>query len=213
MCCTLAEDTLGYKKTIVCSQDIFIWNTSVIISRRYTGDDFMFFYLFVSRRRPHKFVHGNTFDQFLDFFNFWNDCWPWPIDYLIRFCSIFVVILTLNFKGKMWNLLYLSQKWYYCHRMKSKHIEWTLGLKRDHRVGPWPWPWPWIFKVKYGIYCISTKSGPIAKHNDWNPGLEGDQWVWLWPWLWPLNFQGPIWPWPLTTRIALTRVFLGQALK
>ena len=30
------------------------------------------------------------------------------------------------------------------------------------RVSPWPWPWPWIFKVKYGICCISAKSGPIA---------------------------------------------------
>ena len=26
----------------------------------------------------------------------------------------------------------------------------------------WPWPWPWIFKVKYEICYISTKSGPIA---------------------------------------------------
>ena len=28
------------------------------------------------------------------FFHFWHDCWPWPVDYLIRFWSIFVV--TLN---------------------------------------------------------------------------------------------------------------------
>ena len=25
--------------------------------------------------------------------------------------------------------------------MKSKHIDWTLGLKCDHRVWPWPWSW------------------------------------------------------------------------
>ena len=24
------------------------------------------------------------------------------------------------------------------------------------------WPWPWIFKVKYGIFYISAKNGPIA---------------------------------------------------
>ena len=41
--------------------------------------------------------------------------------------------------------------------MKSKHIDWNLGLKCDHRVWPWPWPWPWIFKVKYRIYYISAK--------------------------------------------------------
>ena len=48
------------------------------------------------------------------------------------------------------------------HETKSKHIDWTLGLKCDHRVWPWPWPWPWIFKVKYGICYISAKNGPIA---------------------------------------------------
>ena len=37
--------------------------------------------------------------------------------------------LTLNFQGQMQNLLYLSQKWYDCHETKSKHIDWTLGLK------------------------------------------------------------------------------------
>ena len=57
--------------------------------------------------------------------------------------------LTLNFQGQIWNFLYLSQKCSDCHETKSKHIDWTLGLKCDHRVWPWPWPWPWIFKVKY----------------------------------------------------------------
>ena len=32
--------------------------------------------------------------------------------------------------------------------MKSKHIDWTLGLKW---VWPWPWPWPWILKVKFAL--------------------------------------------------------------
>ena len=70
--------------------------------------------------------------------------------------------LTLNFQGQILNWLYLSQKWFDCHETKSKHIDWTLGFKWDHRVWPWPWPWPWIFKVKYRIGYISAKNGPIA---------------------------------------------------
>ena len=73
---------------------------------------------------------------------------PWP--------------LTLIFQGQ-----FVSQerdfkvKYGICHisakngsivkKQKSKHIDWMLGLKWDHRVRPCPWPWPWIFKVKYGI--------------------------------------------------------------
>ena len=80
--------------------------------------------------------------------------------------------LTLNFQGQIWNFLYLSQKWSDCHETKSKHIDWTLGLKCDHRVWPWPWPWPWIVKVKYGICYISAKSGPIATKRKANISIE-----------------------------------------
>ena len=72
--------------------------------------------------------------------------------------------LTLNFQGQIWNKLYLSQKWSNCHETKSKHMDWSLGLKCDHQV--WPWPWPSIFQVKYGICYISAKNGAIAtKHK------------------------------------------------
>ena len=85
--------------------------------------------------------------------------------------------LTLNFQGQISNLLYLSQKWSDCHKTKSKHIDWTLGFKWDHQIWPWPWPWPWIFKVKYEICYISTKSGPIATRRKanisiWTLGLK-----------------------------------------
>ena len=80
--------------------------------------------------------------------------------------------LTLNFQGQIWNLLYLSQKWHDCHGTKSKHIDWSQGLKCNHRVWPWPWPWHWIFKVKYGICYISTKSGPIATKQKANISIE-----------------------------------------
>ena len=109
--------------------------------------------------------------------------------------------LILNFQGQIWNWLYLCQKWSDCHKMKSKHIDWTLGLKCDHQIWPWLWPWPWIFKVKYEFLYISTKTGPIAtklKANIliWTLGLKYDQWVWPWPWPWYLNFEGHMWSWP-----------------
>ena len=75
---------------------------------------------------------------------------------------ILAMTLTLNFQGQITNLLYLSQNWSDCHETKSKHIDWMLGLRWDHRVWPRPWPCPWIFKVKCGICYISAKNGPIA---------------------------------------------------
>ena len=80
--------------------------------------------------------------------------------------------LTFNFQGQIQNLLYLSQKWSDCHETKSKHIDWTLGLKFDHRVWLWPWPWPSIFKVKYRICYISAKNGPIATKRKANISIE-----------------------------------------
>ena len=107
--------------------------------------------------RPQMWPSGLTF---------FNDCWPWPIDYLIRFWSILVVTLTLNFQSQIWNLLYLSQKWSDCHETKSKHI------KCDHRVWPWPWPWPWRLKVKYGICYTSAKNGAIATKRKANKSID-----------------------------------------
>ena len=80
--------------------------------------------------------------------------------------------LTLNFQGQISNWLYLSQKWSYCHETKSKHIDWTLGFKWDHRVWPWLWPWPWIFKVKYRIEYISAKNGAIATKRKANISID-----------------------------------------
>ena len=92
----------------------------------------------------------------------------WPLGVTLA------MTLTLNFQGQIWNLLYLSQKWSDCHETKSKHIDWTLGLKCHHRVWPWPWPWPWIFKVNYGICYISTKSGPKVRCKDLPDSDRGD---------------------------------------
>ena len=87
--------------------------------------------------------------------------------------------LTLKIQGQIWNWLYLCQKWSDCHETKSEHIDWTLGLKCDHQIWHWQWPWPWIFKGKYEIWYISTKSGPIATRRKanisfWTLGLKFD---------------------------------------
>ena len=69
-------------------------------------------------------------------------------------------------------MLYLSQKWSDCHETKCKHIDWTLGLKCDHRFWPWPWPWPWIFKVKFRICYFLAKNDPIATKQKANISIE-----------------------------------------
>ena len=101
-------------------------------------------------------------NNFLDFFHFWHDCWPWPIDYLIRFWSIFVVTLTFHFKVK-YGICYIS----------AKMLRLPQNEKQTHQLNSrpqmWPWPWPWIFEVKSGI-CHKTKS----KHIDWTLGLKCD---------------------------------------
>ena len=156
----------------------------IIKSPWYRGGDFMFFLpvrtppalpptaLLVLMPAPPPAADSCSRDNFwtffLDFFHFWHDCWSWPVDYLIRFWLIFVVTLTKIFQGQIWNLLYLRQKLSDCHKTKSKHIDWTLGLKCNHCMWPWPWPWPWIFKVKYRISYISAQNGPIATKQNAN---------------------------------------------
>ena len=127
-----------------CTQDIWPWRYHIQLNQPgIPGVTYVFVltwfvhgqWRYLSRRRcpwRQTFVHVITFKQLF----FWQDWWPWPIDYLIRFWSIFVVTLTLTFQGQTWNLLYFSQKWSDCHEIKSKRINWTLGLKCDH----WVWP-------------------------------------------------------------------------
>ena len=117
------------------------------------------------------FVHAITFEQLFGFLTFWHNCLPWPINDLIWFWSIFVVTLTLNFQGQIWNLLYLSQKWSDCQETKSKHIDWTQCLNvtirddlgHDLDLG---------FQVKYGICHISVKNSLIATKRKANISIE-----------------------------------------
>ena len=97
-------------------------------------------------------------------------------------------------------------------------MDWTLGLKCDHRVWPWPWPWPWIFKVKYRICSISAKMVRLPrktkKQTYWfnskasnvtirfDLGHDLDLWIlkvkrdldlWLHTWPWPWIFMVKFW--------------------
>ena len=136
---------------------------------------------------------------------------PWPKSFFLCKANVlrshlshiwtkypkFVVTLTLNFQGQIWNLLYLRQKLSDCHETKSKHIDWTLGLKCDHWIWPWPWHWPWTFKIKYGICYISEKMVRLPRNEKLINRLHSR------PQMWPsgltlaltltLNFQGQIW--------------------
>ena len=80
--------------------------------------------------------------------------------------------LDLEFSRPNMEFTISQTKWSNCHETKSKHINWILSLKCDHRIWPWPWPWSWIFKVKYGIYYISAKNGPIAMKQKANISIE-----------------------------------------
>ena len=53
------------------------------------------------------------------------------------------------------------------HQLNSRPQMWPSDLTLT-------WPWPWIFKVKYEICYISTKSGPIAMKQKANLSI----WTW-----------------------------------
>ena len=125
--------------------------------------------------------------------------------------------LDLEFSRSNTEFAISQPKWSDCHETKSKHIDWTLGLKCDHPVWFWPWPWPWIFKVKYRICYISAKNGQIASKRKANISIELqasnvtngfeldhnlDLWILkvkcdlvLWPrrWPWPWIFMVKFW--------------------
>ena len=143
-------------------------------SPRYTGGDFMFLYRFVRRRRRAQIlVHVITFEQLFGFLSFLARLLALTCRLPDNILGDLGLDLDLHFsRSNMEFAISLSQKWSDCHETKSKHIDWTLGLKCDHRVWPWPWPWPWIFKVKYRICYISAKNGPIATKRKANILIE-----------------------------------------
>ena len=93
------------------------------------------------------------------------------------------VTLTLNFQGQVWNSLYLGQKWSNCHETKSKHIDWSLSLKYDHRIWPWPWPWLNIQGQLWNLLYLSQTWFDCHKmksrHIEWTECLNNNG---IWPW-------------------------------
>ena len=81
----------------------------IIKSLQYTEGDFMFWYWFVCHRQ-HTFVWAMTSKPLSRLLYFWQDWWPCPVNYMIRFWLIFVVTLTLNFHGQrqLYNILLMS---------------------------------------------------------------------------------------------------------
>ena len=64
--------------------------------------------------------------------------------------------MTLTFQGQIKNSLYLNQKWSDCHKMKSKHINWIIGLKCDQWV--WQWARPTENKADLGNGLVSNRN-------------------------------------------------------
>ena len=106
--------------------------------------------------------------------------------------------LTFNFHGQIWNLLYLSQKWSDCHEMKTKHINWTPGLKCDQWV--WPLTMTLTFECWRSNVTLTFDHTHDPDHGFWWSNFEivvsqngsadwhctkgvavGHSWPWLWP--------------------------------
>ena len=74
---------------------------------------------------------GHTVQNITNFYRNWAFPDYWPV---AAFKSLRFALFGMGLQDQIWNLLYLSQKWFDCHETKSKHIDWTLGPKWDHRV-------------------------------------------------------------------------------
>ena len=126
----------------------------------------------------------------------------WPLGLTLA------MTLTYIFQGQIWNLLYCSQKWSDCHEMKSKHIDWTLGLKCDHQGLTLAMALTFNFQGQiWNLLYILAKNGLIATKRKANISIEFqasnvtngfdldhnlDLWIFkvkcdldLWPYTWP----------------------------
>ena len=88
----------------------------------------------------------------------------WKATILIELYALYVTMrfdlchdIDLEFSMVKYEICYISTKrWSDNHEMKSKNIEWILGVKCDH------WPWPWIFKIKFEIAVSQEKEGQLT---------------------------------------------------
>ena len=83
----------------------------------------------------------------------------------------------------------------YRHKMKSKHIDWILGLKCDHCFDLGHDLDFWLFKVSYGICYILAKMVRLPWNKKQTYGL---------------NSRPQMWPLGLTLAMTLTSKVQGQ---
>ena len=161
----------------------------LIKSSRYTGGDFIFLYRFVRRRRrPQILVHAITFEQLLRFLSFFDDCWPWPIDYLIRFWSILVVTLSnMEFAISQPKMVRLPRNEKQTHLLNSRPQMWPSGLTLTMTMTLTFQGQIWNLLYLSQKWCDCHKTN--SKHIDWCQGLKCDHRVWPWPWPWPWIFK------------------------
>ena len=93
--------------------------------------------------------------------------WPYGCD--------LVCDLDLEFSRSNMESAIFRPKMVDCHEIKSKHINWTLSLRCEHRI--WPFGICYV-SAKDWFDCHRMKS----KHIEWTEGLNDNQ---LWPWPWP----------------------------
>ena len=122
----------------------------------------------------------------LDFFHSWHDCWPWPVDYLIRFWSIFgpdpdrdFPRSNIEFAISQPKMVHLPRNEKQTYRLNSRLQMWPSGLTLAMTLtlnfqGP---IWNFLYLSEKWSDCHETKS----KNIDWTPGLKCDQCVWPWP--------------------------------
>ena len=93
----------------------------------------------------------------------WSDCHGRKANILFVFQALNVTIRVdlghdLGLKLSRSNMKFaISQP----KMVRSKYIDWILGIKCNHWVWPWSWTWHWISKVKFLNSRISGIGGPI----------------------------------------------------
>ena len=101
----------------------------------------------------------------------------WPADLTLT------MTLTLDFQGQIWNLLYLNHKCSDCHETRSKHIDWTPGLKCDQWVDFGHDFDIWVFKVKCDLDHLVTnvryKEIPDSDRGDFRCRRAVDSFSWF----------------------------------
>ena len=157
------------------------------------------------RRRQQTFVHAITSEQLFEFLSFLVGLMilTCRLDYLIRFWSIFVLTLTLNwiFKVKYGICYNAATNGLMATKRKASILVCTLGLKRNNEIWPWPWPWPKNFPVKYEI-CHTSSPQPNTAQLPWKEKQT-----------FRLNSKEQMQSSGLALAMTLTLDFQGQILK